>query len=136
MQFILIQVLDFLLRRLLSFDDDFPGGIVVNQPLIHGVKDSSLQLMVKVHGCLPLMGPCVVIQQLLVNDPSHVTQPYLRNQLLKPLLCHQVFVKGDFPDRAFFVDAYPLSVVVTEQIRPCKLIQDSFLPKSVFSRSR
>ena len=112
----LIQVFDLLRVRRLSFYDCFACRISLNQTVVNGIENRAFQLMMEVHSGLPFVASCVIVQKLLVDDPVHIAYSNLRDQSFKPRLSHQVFIHRDLSYRSFFIDAYPLSIILAEQV--------------------
>ena len=58
---ILIEILGFLFSRLLPLNDRLPCRIMGDQAFVHRIQDGTLQMMVKIHRCLPFMRGRVIV---------------------------------------------------------------------------
>ena len=116
MELELIQILDFLFPGRLSLDDNLSRRVPVDQSFIHRIQDGSFQLMVKIHGCLAFMVPCIIIDQLLINDPCQVLHLQFGKQPVHPGLCHLVFRQRHRTDGSVFVYGHPVRVVFPKQL--------------------
>ena len=111
----LVEILDLFRSRLFPFDDSLARGVAGDESFVNRVKDRSLKLMVKVHGCLALVVLCVTIDELLVRSAVEIFYLEVWNQLGKPRLREPVLSHGDLTDGPFFVNANPFRVVIAEK---------------------
>ena len=111
----LVEILDLFRTRLFSFDDSLARRIAGDESFVNCVKDRPFKLMVKVHGCLPLVMLCVSIDELLVRGPVEIFYLEIWNQLGEPRLREPILSHGDLADGSFFLDANPFRVVIAEK---------------------
>ena len=48
--------------------------------------------VVEIHCCLALVELSIVVQQLLISDPVHITYSQVRDELNEPFLRHHVLI--------------------------------------------
>ena len=111
----LVEILDLFRTWLFSFDDSLARRIAGDESFVNRVKDRPFKLMVKVHGCLPLVMLSITIDELLVRGPVEIFYLEVWNQFGEPRLREPILFHGDLTDGSFFVDANPLRVVIAEK---------------------
>ena len=100
----------------LAFDNDFSCWISVHKPFIHRVHYRAFQLVMKIHCGLLFMLQGVIIDDLLVRIAVEITKLQIRCQFYKPRMCHKIFIQSHFSDSTFFIDIYPLPIIITETV--------------------
>ena len=115
MELELVEVFDLLCPRLLALDDCLSCGIARDETFVDGVQDCAFQLVVKIHGRLPLVMLGVTIDELLVRGSVQVLDFEVRDKLGEPRLSESIFPHRDLADGSLLIDTDPLRVVIAKE---------------------